>query len=70
MMLDPVALKSLGAAVVHVNRQSYGEGPLRVHQPVPIVLIDVQVVRDDLKLIAGHSKYVVVVNVHEKRQEP
>src|SRR4051812_9898569 len=68
-MLNTIALESPGTAVVHVHWQRDGNGALRIHQPVAIVFIDVEIVGDDLKLITGHSKHVVVVNVHERQQE-
>ena len=67
MMLDPVALEGLGRPVVHVHRQGHGHGALREHEPVAVVLVDVQVFGDDPKLFAGHPKNFVVVDVHRRR---
>ena len=60
-MLHAITLESLGAAVVHVHRERDGDGALRVHQPIAIVLIDLQVIGDDLELVAGHLENFVVV---------
>ena len=65
MMLNAITLKSSRAAVIHVDRQGHGDGALGIRRPFAIVLIDVQVIGDDLKLIAGHLKHVVVVDSHE-----
>ncbi len=65
-MLHPVSLESLGAAVVHMHRESHGHRALGVHQPVAIVFVDVQVIGDDLELVAGHCEDFVVVN-HKSR---
>jgi hypothetical protein len=64
-MLNTIALKSSRAAIIHVHRQGHGNGALWIHQPLAIVLIDTQVIGDDLKLITGHLKHVIVVNTHE-----
>ena len=40
----------------------HGNGTLWIHEPLAIVLIDTQVIGDDLKLIAGHLKHVIVVD--------
>ena len=63
-MLNAITLKSFRAAVIHVHRQRDGDGAFRVHEAIAMVLIDIQVIGDHPKLIAGHSKHVVVVNVH------
>ena len=67
VMLHAVTLESLGAAVVHVHRQRDGHGALRIHEPIAIVLIDVQVIGDDLELVAGHLEDFVVVNAHKEQ---
>jgi hypothetical protein len=64
MMLNPITLKRPGAAIVHVHRQRHSDRALGVHQPVPVVLVDAQVVGDDLKLVARHFENFVVVNRH------
>src|SRR5205807_97800 len=64
-MLNAITLESSRAAVIHVHRQRHGDGTLRIHQPIAMVSIDVQVIGDDRKLIAGHLEHVVVVNSHE-----
>jgi hypothetical protein len=65
MMLNPIALKSSRAAIIHVHWQGHCDGALRIHQPVTIVLVDAEVIGNDLKLVTCHSKHVVVVNTHE-----
>ena len=68
MMLHAVPLKNPGAAIIHMDGQRHGHGTLRKHQSVAFVFIDVQVIGDDLELITGHSKNVVVVNVHQENE--
>ena len=67
VMLHAITLEGLDAAVVHVNRERDGDGALREHEPVAIVLVDVQVIGDDLELVASHLEHFVVVNAHKKR---
>jgi hypothetical protein len=67
--LHTITLESLGAPIVHVHRESDGDRAFRVHESVAIVAIDVQVVGDDLELIAGHLKYVVVINIHKRASD-
>ena len=38
-----------------------------IHQPVAIVLVDLQIIGDDLELVASHLEYVVVVNAHKEK---
>ena len=64
-MLDTVALERSCAAIVHMHRQRHGDGALWIHQALAIIFIDAQIIGDDLKLVARHSKNVVVVNTHE-----
>src|SRR2546428_3224730 len=68
-MLDAIALESFRAAVIHVHRQRHSDRPLRNQQTLAIVLADAQVISDDLELITGHFKHVVVVDVHESERE-
>ena len=69
VMLDAITLESLGAAVVHVHRQGDGHGALRKHEPIAIVRIDLQVIGDDLELVAGHLEDFVVVDAHKEKPE-
>src|ERR1700675_1722328 len=64
MVLDSITLKSFRAPVIHVHGQRYRDGALRIHEPIAVVLVDVQVISDDLKLGTGHSKNIVIVNTH------
>jgi hypothetical protein len=64
-MLDSIALKGFRAPVIHVHRQRDGYRAFRKHKPFTVILVDAQVIGDDLKLIAGHPKNVVLVNMHE-----
>ena len=50
-------------AVIHVDRQRDGDGALRIHEPIAIVVIDVQIIGDDLELVASHLKYFVVIDM-------
>ena len=45
-MLHPVALKHLGAAVVHVDRHGDRQSSLGVEQPRPLVLLYADMVGD------------------------
>jgi hypothetical protein len=65
-MLHAIPLKSLCASVVHVHRERDGDCALRIHEPIAIVPIDVQVIGDDRELVAGHLKYVIVINIHKR----
>jgi hypothetical protein len=69
MMLNAVALKSLCAAIIHVNRQRHRHSAFGIHEAIAIVLIDIQVISDDLKLVARHFEHFVVVNNHGTRLE-
>src|SRR5262245_6760300 len=60
-MLHPVALEGLRIAIIHVHWESNGHRPLRVHKPIAIVFVDVEVISDDLKLVTRHLKDFVVV---------
>jgi len=66
-MLNAVALERSCAAIIHVHRQRHGYGALWIHHALAIVLIDAQIVGDDLKLITGHLKHVIVVDTHENK---
>jgi hypothetical protein len=65
-MLHAIPLKSLRASIVHVHRERDGDCALRVHEPIAIVAVDVQVIGNDRELIASHLEYVVVINVHKR----
>src|SRR5213083_2741577 len=62
MMLYTIALKSSCAPVVHMHRQRHRDRAFWVGRPFAVVLIDVQIVCDDAKLLASHLKDFVVVN--------
>src|SRR5204863_10083219 len=42
--------------------QRHGDGALRVGRPLAVALVDVQIIGDDAKLLAGHLENFVVVN--------
>jgi hypothetical protein len=65
-MLNAVGLERSCATIIHMHWQRHSDGALRIHQPLAIILIDAQIVGDDLKLITGHLKHVIVVDTHEK----
>ncbi len=67
-MLNAITLESLGGAVVHMDRERHRHRPFRIHQPIAVVLIDVQVIRDDLKLVASHLENFVMVDSHRQRK--
>ena len=69
-MLDAVTLKSSRAPVVHVHRQRHGDGALWIRRPFPVVLVDVQIIGDDAKLLARHLENFVVVNRVCRRVRP
>src|SRR5207237_3726300 len=60
--LDTISLESFGASVVHVHRQRHRDGAFRVRRPFAVVLVDVQIIGDDAKLLASHLENFVVVN--------
>src|SRR5215831_17488636 len=62
MMLHTVTLKSSRAPVVHVHRERHGNRALGVRRPFCVVLVNVQVIGDDAKLLASHLKNFVVIN--------
>src|SRR4051812_31652229 len=64
MMLNAISLKSANTAVVHVDRQSDRHGAFRIHQPITLVAVDIQVIRDDVKLVTSHPENGVVINMH------
>ena len=49
--------------------QGHGHGALRKHQPIAIVRVDLQVIGDDLELVARHLEDFVVVNAHKAEPE-
>ena len=61
-MLHTVALESSRAPVVHVHRQRHRNSAFGVRRPFAVVLVDVQIIGDDAKLLAGHLENFVVVN--------
>ena len=63
-MLNTITLERFRASVVHMYRQSHGDGALGVRRPFPVVLINVQVIGDDAELVARHFENFVVVNSH------
>ncbi len=62
MMLHTIALKSSRAPVVQMHRERHRNRTLRIGSPFPVVLVDVQIIGDDAKLLAGHLENFVVVN--------
>ena len=38
-----------------------------IHEPIAIVGIDLQVIGDDLELVASHLEHFVVVNAHKEK---
>src|SRR3954453_4882394 len=61
-MLHPVTLEGSRAAVVYMHRQRHGHGAFGVRRPLAVVLVDVQIIGDDAKLLASHLKNFVVVD--------
>ena len=57
MVLHAIALKHRGAAVVHMDRAGDRDGALRHQQPVALVHRDVEVVGDDVELLARHFEH-------------
>jgi hypothetical protein len=62
MMLDAITLEGSCAAVIHVHRQGHRYGALGICRPFTIALVDIQVIGDDLELVAGHFEDFVVVD--------
>src|SRR6266849_7770027 len=63
-MLDAITLEGFCAAVIHVDRQGHCHGALGICRPFAIARVDIQVISNDLKLVAGHLENFVVVNRH------
>jgi hypothetical protein len=63
-MLNAVTLESFRASIIHVDRQCDRYRTLGKHKPFPIIRVDAQVIGNDLKLITGHAKNVVLVDMH------
>ena len=51
-------------AVVAMDRAGDGDRALRIEQPVALVVRDVQVVGDDLELLAGHVEHRAGIDRH------
>ena len=66
MVLDPVALEDLRAAVVHMDRQGHHDSPFGHQQALPQVLLDVEIIRDQAKLFAGHIEGRILVDFHRR----
>src|SRR5207245_8600263 len=62
VMLNAITLEGFSAAIVHVHWQRYGDGAFRIRRPLAIVLVDVQIICDDAKLLAGHLENFIIVN--------
>src|SRR5437879_1071542 len=63
-MLDAIPLECLRAAVVHVHWKSDRNGAFGIRCPFAIVRVDIQVIGNDLELVAGHLENFIVVNRH------
>ena len=64
VMLNAITLEGFRAPVIHMHGKSHGDSALGICRPLPIVLVDVQVIGNDPKLLARHRKNFVVVNCH------
>jgi hypothetical protein len=51
-----------------MHRKRHGHGALREHEPIAIVHVDLQIIGNDLELVAGHLEDFVVVNAHKKEK--
>lgn len=69
MVLDAITLKGLGAAVIHVDWEGDRNGALGEHEPITVVFIDLEIIRNDLELVASHLKNIVIVNTHRKLEK-
>ncbi len=63
-MLHAVAREDLDLAIIAAHRHGDGEGALGIFQPVTFVRRDVQPVRHEVELLAGHVEGRVVIDVH------
>jgi hypothetical protein len=54
VMLDAIALEHRRLAIVHVDWAGDGDGPLRIEQPVTLVVRDFQIVCDADELVFRH----------------
>jgi hypothetical protein len=62
-MLYPVALKYFGRTIVHSDWHGHSDRSLGIHQALAEIVRDLQVIRDQVKLIASHFESWVTVNV-------
>ena len=62
VMLDAVACKDAHAAVVAVDGQRYHDGAFGQEEAVAVVTGNIEVIRDQAKLFAGHVEGRVCVN--------
>src|SRR5213595_3725413 len=63
-MLDAIPLERLRAAVVQVHWESDRHRAFGIRCPFAIVRVDIQVISNDLELVAGHLENFVIVNRH------
>ena len=64
VMLNPVSAENLNAAVITSNRQSNRHRSFGEFKPPSFRFGDLQMVRDEIKLLASHPKSGMVVNFH------
>src|SRR6185503_18770080 len=67
MMLDAIAAKNFRPAIIPMDRERHDHRPFRVLEPAPIGFRDLQMVGDQIELLAGHLKSGMVVNLHARK---
>ena len=67
VMLDPVTVEDAGGTVVTMNGQGDGDGALWHDEPLPEIIGDVEMIRDDAKLLGGHFEGRILVYFHRLR---
>ena len=66
MMLHPMAREHPCRSIITMNRQRHSHGALRILDPGAIVLRDLQIIRNQIELLAGHVKRRMIVNLHAR----
>ena len=70
MMLDAITGKDSNRTIVTMNRQRDGHRALGEFQPIPIIRIDLKIIRHQLKLLARHLKSRMIVDFHFANYAP
>ena len=67
MVLHPVALEHLRAAIIAMDRHRHGQRTFGNLEPIAVVGGDLEIVGYQIELLARHAKRGMVVNVHGRK---